>query len=101
MRETNREASRVYALWNQTHPDNPKYWNDTTVTELKALIGLLFTAGVNRGHMEPVTALWSPQDGRPLFSATMSVSRFKSLLRFLRFDNKQTRPERLCQECND
>lgn len=94
MRETNREASRVYALWNQTHPDNPKYWNDTTVTELKALIGLLFTAGVNRAHMEPVTALWSPQDGRPLFSATMSVSRFKSLLRFLRFDNKQTRPER-------
>jgi len=94
MRETNREASRVYAEWNTAHPNNPKNWTETNIPELKAFIGLLLSAGTNRAHMEPITDLWSTHNGRPLFIASMSRNRFTELLKFLRFDNKQTRPTR-------
>lgn len=94
VRETNREASRVYIEWNNAHPDNPKQWTAITVIELKAFLGLLITAGVGRAKFEPLTELWSASNGRPFFSAVMSMNRFKNILRFLRFDNKQTRPER-------
>lgn len=94
MRETNREAERVHAEWNAAHPDNQKQWTPVTIVELKAFIGLLLLAGVNRSHMEQLRELWSPQGGRPIFCATMSLNRFKALLRYLRFDNKNTRAAR-------
>ena len=94
VRETNCEASCVYNEWNYAHPDNPKQWTALTIAELKALLGLLLTAGVGHAKFEPLTELWSASNGRPIFTAVMSLNRFKTILRFLRFDNKQTRPER-------
>ncbi len=94
MRETNREADRVYAEWNTAHQNNQKQWNHVTVTELKALIELLLIAGVNWAHMEPLKELWSSTSGRPIFCAPMPLNHLKDLLHFLRFDNKATRPER-------
>ena len=44
--------------------------------------------------MEPIRELWSPESGRPIFCATMSLNRFKDIFRFLRFDNKNTRAAR-------
>lgn len=57
-------------------------------------IGLLYLAGVYRGSQEALDKLWSRHSGRSIFLATMSVNRFKSLLRFCRFDNKVTREQR-------
>ena len=94
MRETNREATRVYAEWNAANPNNVKQWTPLSIPELKAFIGLLLVAGLHRAHMEPIRELWSPESGRPIFAATMPLNRFKSLLRFLRFDNKNTRAVR-------
>jgi len=93
VRETNREAQRVFADWNTAHHDQQKIWKVTTDNEIKAFVGLLLLAGVHRAKNEPVSELFS-KHGRPIFSATMSQNRFKSLLRFLRFDNKNTRAER-------
>ena len=59
MKETNNEANRVYAEWNTAHQNNQKCWISVIVTELKALIGLLLIARVNRTHMEPLKELWS------------------------------------------
>ena len=39
-------------------------------------------------------SLWSAEHGRPIFNATMGYQRFRTLIRFLRFDNKGTRNQR-------
>ena len=57
MRETNREANRVCTEWNAQHQNSNKQWVPLSLPELKAFIGLLITAGVNRAHMEPLTQL--------------------------------------------
>ena len=54
----------------------------------------MLLAGENKSHMEQLRELWSPQGGRPIFAATMPLNRFKDLLRYLRFDNKNTRAAR-------
>lgn len=93
-RETNREAERVYRDWNSNHADNQKKWNPATREEMTAVLGLLLLSGVYHGNHEPLEELWSPKCGRPIFAATMAFTRFKHVLRFMRFDNKVTRLER-------
>ena len=94
MRETNREAERVYASWNNEHTNNQKPWKMVSINELNAFIGLLITAGAYRARMEPLDDLWSDEHGISIFFAVMSKERFKSLLRFIHFDNKATREQR-------
>ena len=94
IRETNREAERCYREWNSIHQDNQKRWKTFDWTECEAFIGLLLLAGVYRGNQESLEELWSRKYGRPIFLATMSLKRFKQLLRYCRFDNKNTREER-------
>ncbi|PAA53757.1 hypothetical protein BOX15_Mlig004292g1 [Macrostomum lignano] len=83
--ETNREATRVLG----------QAWLPTTRVEMYGYIGLCFLRGVFKGNMESIEELWSADCGRKIFAETMSLSRFKSLLRFLRFDNRETRAARL------
>ena len=45
-------------------------------------------------RLEPLEALWSARSVRPIFTAVTSLKRFKSLLRYLSFDNKATRETR-------
>lgn len=95
VRETNREAARVHREWyEEHHAGQQKEWNPVTIEELMAFIGLLILAGVYHGNHEPLSELWSPKTGRPIFIATMSLKRFQAILRYLRFDNKNTRVER-------
>ncbi|KAJ8934084.1 hypothetical protein NQ314_013603 [Rhamnusium bicolor] len=68
---------------------------DHIITEIHALLGLLFYVGVlkaNRLNLEELRKLDS--SGVEMFRLTMSIKRFKFLLTCLRFDNKQTREER-------
>jgi len=80
-RETNREGERKVAEWNAANPENTKQWKSTCVTEIQAVIGLVMLAGLHRGRLEPLEALWSARNGRPIFTAVMSLKRFKSLRR--------------------
>ena len=65
-----------------------------------SFIGLLILSGVFRSSREPISELYSddPNRGRPIFPATMPRDRFKALLRFLRFDDLETRLERLATD---
>ena len=98
MRETNREANRVFGQWNMDHAEHQKTWKPLNQNELKAFVGLLILAGVNHSAHESLEELWEAKTGRPIFRATMTLNRFKIILRFLRFDNKTTRPERRAQD---
>ena len=92
--ETNREARRKVRQWNDDNPENRREWNEVDSTEIKAFIGLCLYAGLHKSNHEAVSLLWSENEGRPIFTATMSRNRFTSILKFLRFDNRATRQER-------
>ncbi len=95
--ETNRRAVKVYTEWNNSHPDQQqaREWKGTDSIEIKAFIGLLLLAGVHRSKNESLTELFSPSAGKAIFLATMSLDRFCTLMRFCRFDNIDTRTQRM------
>lgn len=68
----------------------------TNIHEVKACIGLLYLGGIMKASHTNLTDLWAADGtGIEYFRLTMSASRFKFLLRALRFDDKSTREERL------
>ena len=68
--------------------------NPTNIVELKALIGLLFLAGLLRSYHVNTANLWAMDGtGTEIFPCALSKERFKFLLRYLRFD-KSDREER-------
>ena len=84
VRCTNEEGNRVFRA----------QWKNTSRDEILTYLGLLILAGVYRGRMEPVIHLWSNESGRPVFGKAMGRVRFQTITRCLRFDSKDTRPER-------
>lgn len=72
----------------------PSYTRDTTIIEIKALIGLYYLSGVLKMNSVTVRELFDKDTGVPYFRATMSGSRFEFLTNCLRFDDKNTREER-------
>ena len=74
--------------------ENRREWNEVDSTEIKAFNGLCLYAGLHKSNHKAVPLLWSENQGRPMFTATMSRNRFTSILKFLRFDNRATRQER-------
>lgn len=92
--ETNREARRRVRQWNEDNPENQRDWQEVDLTEIKASVGLCLNAGLHKSNHESLSSLWSENEGRPMFTATMSRNRFTSILKFLRFDNRATRQER-------
>lgn len=72
----------------------PEKWKMLTVEELYAFFGLLITAGHMKSCNQNYRIFWHPFYGSPIFQATMGLTRFEHLLRFIRFDDKSTRSER-------
>ena len=66
-----------------------------TVEELEAFSGIMYARGVTRKNDMPLTDLWSKNWGVAFCKQVMSRNRFKEILRFLRFDKKSSRSERL------
>lgn len=66
-------------------------WQSISCNELMAFIGTLLLIGIYRSAHENYEQLWSEKHGRSRLRATMSLNRFKILLRMIRFDDKRTR----------
>lgn len=73
---------------------NVQKWKVVDVIEMRAFFGLLLTAGHLKQNNTSYVTLWSKKYRSPIFRATMSLDRFKLLLRFIRFDDKETRATR-------
>lgn len=68
---------------------------EMTREEFMALLGILFLIGTKKAHHVNVHELWAPDgSGMPILRAVMSYRRFLFLLSNIRFDDKETRPER-------
>ena len=98
VRETNRRASCTIRKCNDENRGKEQTWKGTHVEEIRAFIGLLILAGVYRWKNKKLSELWSMMNGLAVFRATMSETRFKALLRFCRFDNGETRSERVNED---
>lgn len=93
--ETNRKARSVFETENERQPNKPpKNWKPLTNEELDAYLGVLITAGVHHSNKEHLNELWT-SDSFPLYRACIGKNRFKAISRFLRFDDFNTREERL------
>ena len=98
LEHTNNKAERVFKQWNQDNPTAKKrVWNKISYIEMKAFIGLLFLMGVNKSSDEDIDVLWGTE-AVCYYRATMSKSRFKEILRFIRFDDQITRNARLIND---
>ncbi|KAF4530225.1 hypothetical protein B566_EDAN018301 [Ephemera danica] len=68
---------------------------DTNKNEILAVFGLLILTGIYRGSHINLEDFWATDgSGIEVFRATMSLHRFKFLLRALRFDDIRDRQER-------
>jgi hypothetical protein len=62
----------------------------TTLSEIKACIGLLYMAGVFKSSRQNLGDLWAnDQTGMEIFSFTMNLQRFRFLLQYLRSMTEQ------------
>lgn len=93
--ETNRKARNIFSSENDLHPDKPvKTWKLLTTEEFNAYLAVLITSGVHHSNKEHVTELFKDYS-HPLYRACIGKNRFKEISRFLRFDDFNTRVERL------
>lgn len=76
-----------------------KHCLPTDFTEMNAFLGLLYMAGVKKAQHLNTAELWSTDGTAPeYFAATMPKFRFHTLVRAIRFDDKETRTERAKQD---
>lgn len=87
---TNLEAIRFY----NSNKIPMEEWKMVDRDELHAFFGLLITAGHMKSCNENYRNFWHPFYGSSFFQATMGLTRFEQLLRFIRFDDKATRSAR-------
>lgn len=77
----------------------PKYQSNPTFikpTEIKCLIVLFYLAGVYKAGRINVDAFWQRDGtGLDIFWITMSLQRFRFLVQPIRFDDKETRNDRI------
>lgn len=94
IRETNRKGKELATKSNSEHPNSrPRVWNNLTLNEFHAYLGILLYAGCYRSNSEPVKELWGDTH-LPLYKAAMSKKRFIAINRTIRFDNMNTRAAR-------
>lgn len=92
--ETNRRGAQSYQKWNTENPTRIRVWKPVTPSEFDAYLGIILFAGVSRSSREHTEDLWKCS-AHPLYRATMGLQRFYTILRYIRFDNGNTREQRL------
>lgn len=71
-----------------------KDWS-VSMDELEAFIAVLYARGWYGARNLELDFLWSKEWGPPFFSQTMSRDRFREIMRYLRFDLRTERSQRL------
>lgn len=90
---TNEEINRKYP--NETSRGSVKHFID--LIELKSFFGLLYFSGIQKWNHFLLDEIWSDQFGNKMFKSVMCQRRFEFILTSLRFDDKNTRRNRLTE----
>ena len=90
VRWTNQRIGEKTLEWEKS-----SYYEPTDKVELRALLGLLYLAGVFRNNHRLLKDFWKTDGtGFEIFRVTMAQRRFEFLLTCLRFDNIENRAQR-------
>jgi len=82
-----------------SYTSKPGFLYNTTVTEIRAPIGILLFLGATKSSKESTASIWAKDGtGKPIFIAAMSQKRFLFLLYCFRFDDSTTRALRRADE---
>ena len=65
-----------------------------TFCELKAAIAIMIRAGTDKDNLSCLSSLFNEKDSRPFYRCCMSKNRFREFLRYVTFDNRNTRRSR-------
>lgn len=65
-----------------------------TYSEIKAAIAITIRAGADRDNLSSVESLFHPKDSRPFYACAMSKNRYRQFMRYVGFDNRETRRAR-------
>ena len=89
------ENTNKYIVSIQQNYSRERDANATDEFEIRALFGLLYLAGLSHANRLNLEDVWSREGyGVEIFYLTMTLQRFRFLLRHLRFDDKETRADR-------
>lgn len=89
------EFTNIWIRKNKSNYSRERDAKETDKDEIHAVIGLLYLSGILKTSHTNLDELWAADGfGVDYFRATMSVRRFKYLLRAMRFDNITTRCRR-------
>jgi len=78
-----------------SYTSKPGFLYNTSVTEIRALIGILLFLGATKSSKESTASIWAKDGiGKPICIAAMSQKRFLFLVYCLRFDDSTTRAQR-------
>lgn len=95
---TNEKIRYTNMLSSRKNQNDPTF-EETTITELKALFGLLFLAGLSHAGRRNTNDLWNKDGtGVEIFPMTMSRNRFVFLINNLRFDSLLSRNDRSARD---
>lgn len=89
------QCTNIYITKNKTHFSREGDSHETTVEEIKALIGILYICGAMKSSHVNTKDIWATDGtGIDIVSCTMSRNRFHFLLRSLRLDDVRNRANR-------
>lgn len=88
VRHTNEEINRKLV-----NLSSQSYYCEINLTEMKAFIGLLYFAGLQKDGHKDTKIMWK-ENGCAMYRAVMTRNRFIFLASCIRFDDKTTRRDR-------
>ncbi|CAH2098379.1 unnamed protein product [Euphydryas editha] len=90
---------RIQKTRENLNTSNEYSYVEVSIIELKATIGLIYLSGLYKSGRQNLQDLWcNDGTGISLFPMTMSLRRFSFIVNHLRFDDVNTRSERLVQD---
>ena len=97
VRHTNKKASVMYEEYNAQNRGKTLTWTAVTSSEMYAFLGVLICAVANNSNTDHTTDMWKASS-YPLYRATFGINRFWNIVRFIRFDDSNTREARIRED---
>ncbi|KAK9730774.1 Transposase IS4 [Popillia japonica] len=91
---TNHKANQVATTWNENNSTKPKQCKALTLKEFDSFMAIILYAGLTKSNSKPARELWNSSHA-PIYKAALSHDRFVSITKFIRFENVNSRPQRL------
>ena len=95
IRHTNKKAISTYTAYNEKNPIKKQLvWQNLELQEFYAFLAILITSGANNSNTDNTKDMWQSYS-YPLYRAAMGINRFWNIIRFIRFDDANTRAQRM------